>query len=87
LLDAGTISDGRVTLHSDAGGVTLAARAEGGWSGLTDGPAKTVSWEGARVKELQLDDRPYPWKATPTGATVFLDRKNRRGGAQVDSYR
>jgi hypothetical protein len=44
----------------------------GGWSGLTDGPAKTVSWEGARVKELQLDDRPYPWKATPTGATVLL---------------
>jgi hypothetical protein len=78
LLDAGRISDGRVTVHSDAGGVTLAARAEGGWSGLTDGPAKTVSLEGARVKELQLDDRPYPWKATPTGATVLLPAGSHR---------
>jgi len=72
LLDAGIVSDGKVTLRSDAGGVTLAAQTDGAWEALADGAAKTLSLDGLVIRELHLDGQPHPWKPDPAGAVISL---------------
>jgi hypothetical protein len=67
LLDAGLASAGKTTLRSSAGGVALAACAEGGWEGQASGGPKVVHLDGTGVREAQLDGKPFTWEATPEG--------------------
>jgi hypothetical protein len=72
LLDAGFASAGKATLRSSAGGVALAACAEGGWEGQASGGPKVVHIDGAGMRQVHLDGKPLTWEATPEGVKFSL---------------
>ncbi|MBI2190776.1 MAG: hypothetical protein HYU36_02175 [Planctomycetes bacterium] len=72
LLEAGKISNGKATLRTTAGGVTLAARADGSWEGQTCGDEKSIAFSGAPLTEMLLDGKKVTWEPTVEDARLTL---------------